>query len=40
MNPLSRSRMLNNVTLSGMFEGQFSDTTTGYGGKGTVRYVW
>jgi uncharacterized protein with beta-barrel porin domain len=32
--------LLNNVTLSGMFEGQFSDTTTGYGGKGTVRYTW
>ena len=31
---------LNNVTLSGMFEGQFSNTTTGYCGKGTVRYVW
>ena len=31
---------MNNITLSGMFEGQFSDTTTGYGGKGTVRYVW
>ncbi len=32
--------LLNNVTLSGMFEGQFSDTTTGYGGKGVVRYTW
>ncbi len=31
---------LNNVTLSGTFEGQFSSTTTGVGGKGTVRYVW
>lgn len=31
---------LNNVSLAGTFEGQFSSTTTGYGGKGTVRYVW
>ena len=31
---------VNNVTIGGSFEGEFSGTTRGYGGKGSVRYVW
>lgn len=30
----------NNVTIAGSFEGEFSGTTRGYGGKGSVRYLW
>lgn len=33
-------RFANNVSLGGSFEGEFSGTTRGYGGKGRVRYVW
>ncbi len=33
-------RLANNVSLGGSFEGEFSSTTRGYGGKGHIRYVW
>ncbi len=33
-------QLANNVTIAGSFEGEFSSTTRGYGGKGSVRYVW
>jgi len=28
------------ISLAGTFEGEFSDTTQSYAGKGTVRYTW
>jgi uncharacterized protein with beta-barrel porin domain len=30
----------NGFSLAGTFEGEFSDTTQSYAGKGTVRYTW
>ena len=30
----------NGFSLVGTFEGEFSDTTHSYAGKGTVRYMW
>ncbi len=33
-------RLANNVSLGGSFEGEFSSTTRGYGGKCHIRYVW
>jgi len=33
-------KWVNNFSLAATFEGQFSSSTEGYGGKGTVRYVW
>jgi hypothetical protein len=30
----------NGFSLAGTFEGEFSDTTHSYAGKGTVRYTW
>ncbi len=31
---------LNNVSIGASFEGEFSNTTVGYAGRGTVRYAW
>ncbi|MFD2181862.1 autotransporter outer membrane beta-barrel domain-containing protein [Rhodoplanes azumiensis] len=33
-------RWRNGVSLAGTFEGEFSDTTRTYAGKGTLRYAW
>ena len=33
-------KWLNGFSLSGTFEGEFSDVTRSYAGKGTVRYAW
>ena len=33
-------QLANNVIIGGSFEGEFSGNTRGYGGKGSVRYVW
>ena len=33
-------RWLNNWSVAGTFEGEFSDRTRSYAGKGVVRYVW
>jgi autotransporter-associated beta strand protein len=33
-------KWLNGVSLAGSFEGEFSDTTRSYAGKGTLRYAW
>ena len=33
-------QLANNVSIGGSFEGEFSNTTQGYGGKGRMRYVW
>jgi len=30
----------NGISLAGTFEGQFSDVTNSYAGKGVVRYSW
>jgi len=30
----------NGISLAGTFEGQFSDVTNSYAGKGVVRYAW
>ena len=27
-------------SLAGSFEGEFSDSTRAYGGKGTLKYAW
>jgi hypothetical protein len=31
---------ISGISLAPAFEGEFSDVTTGYAGKGTVRYQW
>jgi len=33
-------KWLNGFSLAGTFEGEFSDVTTSYAGKGVVRYAW
>jgi uncharacterized protein with beta-barrel porin domain len=33
-------KWLNRFSLAGSFEGEFSDSTRSYAGKGTVRYAW
>jgi outer membrane autotransporter protein len=33
-------KWLNGISLAGTFEGEFSNVTTSYAGKGVVRYVW
>jgi autotransporter-associated beta strand protein len=33
-------KWLNGVSLAGTFEGEFSNVTTSYAGKGVVRYAW
>lgn len=33
-------KWMNNISLSATFEGEFSNTTVGYAGKGNLRYVW
>ena len=33
-------RWLNGFSLAGTFEGEFSDVTRSYAGKGVVRYSW
>jgi uncharacterized protein with beta-barrel porin domain len=33
-------RWLNGVSLAASFEGEFSQTTTSYAGKGVARYEW
>jgi T5SS/PEP-CTERM-associated repeat protein/autotransporter-associated beta strand protein len=33
-------KWLNDVSIVGTFEGEFSENTTGYAGKGAVRYAW
>jgi hypothetical protein len=30
----------NGWSIAALLDGEFSRTTTGYAGKGTVRYVW
>ncbi|HEY5166237.1 MAG TPA: hypothetical protein VII80_00335 [Pseudolabrys sp.] len=30
----------NGISLAGTFDGEFSNTTRSYAGKGTLRYVW
>ncbi|MDF3808711.1 hypothetical protein, partial [Rhodopseudomonas sp. BAL398] len=32
--------LANGITLGASFEGEFSDVTRSYAGKGVVRYVW
>jgi hypothetical protein len=33
-------KWLNGFSLAGAFEGEFSNVTTSYAGKGVVRYAW
>jgi uncharacterized protein with beta-barrel porin domain len=33
-------KWLNGFSLAGTFEGEFSNVTTSYAGKGVVRYAW
>jgi hypothetical protein len=33
-------KWLNGLSVAGTFEGQFSNVTTAYAGKGVVRYAW
>jgi uncharacterized protein with beta-barrel porin domain len=33
-------KWLNGFSLAATFEGEFSDVTTSYAGKGVARYVW
>jgi uncharacterized protein with beta-barrel porin domain len=33
-------KWLNGISLAGTFEGEFSNVTTSYAGKGVVRYAW
>jgi uncharacterized protein with beta-barrel porin domain len=33
-------KWLNGFSLSGTFEGEFSNVTRSYAGKGTMRYAW
>jgi uncharacterized protein with beta-barrel porin domain len=33
-------KWLNGFALAGTFEGEFSNVTTSYAGKGVVRYAW
>jgi uncharacterized protein with beta-barrel porin domain len=33
-------KWLNGISLAGTFEGEFSNVTTSYAGKGVVRYTW
>ncbi len=33
-------KWLNGFSLAGMFEGEFSNVTRSYAGKGVVRYTW
>ena len=33
-------KWMNGISLAGVFEGEFSGQTQGYGGKGIVRYSW
>jgi hypothetical protein len=40
MTPLTEMKWRNGISLAGTFEGQFSDVTNSYAGKGVVRYSW
>ena len=33
-------KWINGWSVAGTFEGEFSDVTRSYGGKGVVRYAW
>ena len=33
-------KWLNGISVLASFEGEFSNNTQSYGGKGTLRYVW
>jgi hypothetical protein len=33
-------KWLNGWSVAGTFEGEFSDVTSSYAGKGVVRYAW
>jgi hypothetical protein len=33
-------KWLNGISLAGVFEGQFSNVTNSYAGKGVARYSW
>jgi uncharacterized protein with beta-barrel porin domain len=33
-------KFINGISLAATFEGEFSDVTRSYAGKGTVRYAW
>ncbi|ETR76484.1 hypothetical protein X566_01635 [Afipia sp. P52-10] len=36
----AETRWRNGFSIAGVFEGEFSDRTTGYAGKGVLRYQW
>ena len=36
----AEAKWMSGFSLAGVFEGEFSDRTRGYAGKGIVRYQW
>ena len=36
----AEAKWLNGISVAATFEGEFSNVTTSYAGKGTVRYQW
>ena len=36
----AEAKWMSGLSLAGVFEGEFSDRTRGYAGKGIVRYQW